>query len=33
MVDVVEGRASLERALMDHLDPAGATARALEELI
>ena len=33
MVEVVEGRASLEQALMDHLDPAGATARALEELI
>ena len=33
MVDVVEGRASIEQALMDHLDPAGAIARALEEMI
>ena len=33
MVDVVEGRASLEQALMDHLDPAGAAARALRELL
>ena len=33
MVDVVEGRASLEQALMDHLDPAGAAARALKELL
>ena len=33
MVEVVEGRASLEQALMDHLDPAGAVARALEEMI
>jgi hypothetical protein len=30
---VVEGRASIEQALMDHLDPAGAIARALEEMI
>jgi hypothetical protein len=29
----VEGRASLEQALMDHLDPAGAEARALKELL
>ena len=33
MADVVEGRASLEQALMDHLDPAGAYARALRELL